>query len=148
MIAFMIVGGIVSSRLKSKIKKYSQISTLSGMSGKEIAERMLVDNHIYDVGMPWRSGSPVLRGFGAGRLMLETTQAHRSRTVPPGSQHPHDCAVPHTHQASTPQNTPLPHHPPALPPQPPPPHPPTPQPPNPQQVRNHRSTMMCIYGRL
>jgi Zn-dependent membrane protease YugP len=49
MIAFMIVGGIVSSRLKSKIKKYSEIPTLSGMSGKEIAERMLKDNHIYDV---------------------------------------------------------------------------------------------------
>ncbi len=49
MIAFMIVGGIVSSRLKSKFKKYSQIPTLSGMSGKEIAERMLSDNNIYDV---------------------------------------------------------------------------------------------------
>ena len=49
MIAFMIAGGIVSSRLKKKIKKYSKIPTLSGMSGKEIAERMLKDNHIYDV---------------------------------------------------------------------------------------------------
>ena len=49
MIGFMIVGGIVNSRLKSKFKKYSQIPTLSGMSGKEIAERMLADNHICDV---------------------------------------------------------------------------------------------------
>ena len=49
MIAFMIAGGIVSSRLKKKIKKYSKIPTLSGMSGKEIAERMLADNHINDV---------------------------------------------------------------------------------------------------
>ena len=49
MIAFMIIGGIVSSRLKSKFKKYSQIPTSSGMSGKEIAERMLTDNNIYDV---------------------------------------------------------------------------------------------------
>ena len=45
----MIVGGIVNSRLKSKFKKYSQILTLSGMSGKEIAERMLTDNNICDV---------------------------------------------------------------------------------------------------
>lgn len=45
----MIVGGIVSSRLKTKIKKYSQIPTLSGMSGKEIAEKMLLDNNITDV---------------------------------------------------------------------------------------------------
>ncbi len=49
MIAFMIIGGIVSSRLKSKFKKYSAVPTLSGMSGKEIAEKMLADNHIYDV---------------------------------------------------------------------------------------------------
>ena len=49
MIGFMIVGGIVNSRLKSKVKKYSQIPTLSGMSGKEIAEKMLTDNNICDV---------------------------------------------------------------------------------------------------
>ena len=40
MIGFMVIGGIVSSKLKSKFKKYSQISTTSGMSGKEIAERI------------------------------------------------------------------------------------------------------------
>jgi len=49
MIGFMILGGIVSSRLKSKVKKYSQVPTVSGMSGKEIAERMLSDNGINDV---------------------------------------------------------------------------------------------------
>ena len=45
----MVAGGIVSSRLKSKIKKYSKIPTISGKSGKEIAEKMLSDNNIYDV---------------------------------------------------------------------------------------------------
>ena len=45
----MIIGGIVSSRLKSKVKKYSQIPTVSGLSGKEIAEKMLADNGIADV---------------------------------------------------------------------------------------------------
>ena len=49
MIGFMVIGGIVSSRLKSKFKKYSQIATISGMSGKEIAEKMLADNNINDV---------------------------------------------------------------------------------------------------
>ena len=48
-IGFMIIGGIVNSRLKNKFKKYSQISTVSGMSGKEIAEKMLTDNGIQDV---------------------------------------------------------------------------------------------------
>ena len=45
----MVIGGIINHRLKSKFKKYSAISTVSGMSGKEIAEKMLSDNGIYDV---------------------------------------------------------------------------------------------------
>jgi len=49
MIGFMIVGGIVNSKLKGKFKKYSQIPTTSGMSGKEIAEKMLADNNINNV---------------------------------------------------------------------------------------------------
>ena len=49
MISFMIIGGIVNSRLKNKFKQYSQIPTLSGLSGKEIAEKMLIDNGISDV---------------------------------------------------------------------------------------------------
>ena len=49
MIAFMIIGGVVNSRLKGRFKKYSQIPTVSGMSGKEIAEKMLTDNGILDV---------------------------------------------------------------------------------------------------
>jgi len=39
----------VSNRLKSKFKKYSKIQLKNGMSGKEIAEKMLADNGIRDV---------------------------------------------------------------------------------------------------
>jgi len=49
MIGFMIIGLIVSSKLKGKIKKYSQMPTNSGLSGKEIAEKMLNDHGINDV---------------------------------------------------------------------------------------------------
>ncbi|MEO7802716.1 MAG: zinc metallopeptidase [Ginsengibacter sp.] len=48
-IVFMVIGLIVQWRLKSKFKKYGQIPTTSGMSGKEFAEKMLRDNNIYDV---------------------------------------------------------------------------------------------------
>lgn len=44
-----IIGLIVSSRLKSKFKEYGEIGLTNGMSGREIAERMLSDNNIYDV---------------------------------------------------------------------------------------------------
>jgi len=48
-IVFMLVSWAVSSRLKSKFKKYSQVVLQSGLSGKEIAELMLRDNGITDV---------------------------------------------------------------------------------------------------
>jgi Zn-dependent membrane protease YugP len=48
-IAFMILSWIVSSVLKSKFRKYSKIPVDSGMSGREVAERMLRDNGIFDV---------------------------------------------------------------------------------------------------
>lgn len=48
-IVFMIISFAISSRLKSKFKKYSQIPLSSNLSGREVAERMLADNGIYDV---------------------------------------------------------------------------------------------------
>jgi len=48
-VVFMVIGLIVSSRLKGKFKKYSEERLSSGLSGKEIAEKMLRDNGIYDV---------------------------------------------------------------------------------------------------
>jgi len=43
------IGMVVQSRLKSKFSEYSKVATSSGLSGKEIAEKMLHDNGIYDV---------------------------------------------------------------------------------------------------
>lgn len=44
-----LVSMIVSNKLKSKFKKYSKVHLQNGMSGKEIAEKMLRDNGITDV---------------------------------------------------------------------------------------------------
>ena len=46
---FMLLGLFISARLKNKFTKYSQERLSSGLSGKEIAEKMLHDNKIYDV---------------------------------------------------------------------------------------------------
>ncbi len=46
---FMLIGLLVSSRLKSKFAKYSQEKLISKLSGKEVAEKMLRDNGIFDV---------------------------------------------------------------------------------------------------
>lgn len=47
--AIALVSWIVSNRLKSKFEEYSKIHLRNGMSGAEIAEKMLADNGIYDV---------------------------------------------------------------------------------------------------
>ncbi|MDN3618566.1 MULTISPECIES: zinc metallopeptidase [Polaribacter] len=56
MIGFYILIGVialaswlVSNTLKNKFKKYSKIQLRNGMSGAEIAEKMLADNGIFDV---------------------------------------------------------------------------------------------------
>jgi Zn-dependent membrane protease YugP len=49
MIGIMVLSMIVSMTLKSKFSKYSKIPLDNGMSGREVAERMLHDNGIYDV---------------------------------------------------------------------------------------------------
>ena len=48
-VVFMLLGMIVQWRLKSKFEEYAHVPTSSGMSGKEIAEKMLHDNGIFDV---------------------------------------------------------------------------------------------------
>ncbi len=48
-IVFMIISFAVSQRLKNKFKKYSQVQLGSGLSGKDIAEKMLYDNGIRGV---------------------------------------------------------------------------------------------------
>jgi len=56
MIGYFVLAGVlfllgmaVSGRLKSKFNEYSQIPLSNGMSGKEVAEKMLYDNGIHDV---------------------------------------------------------------------------------------------------
>jgi len=46
---FMLVGWIVSSRLKNKFKKYSQVHLKQNLTGADVARLMLADNGISDV---------------------------------------------------------------------------------------------------
>ncbi len=46
---FMLIGWMISSRLKSKFKKYSQTHLTRDLTGAEVAKLMLADNGIHDV---------------------------------------------------------------------------------------------------
>ena len=47
--AIALVSWLVSNQLKRKFAKYSKVRLRNGMTGREIAEKMLADNGIYDV---------------------------------------------------------------------------------------------------
>lgn len=49
MILIAVAGMIVQGMLQSRFKKYSKIPLRNGMTGREVAEKMLHDNGIYDV---------------------------------------------------------------------------------------------------
>lgn len=46
-IGFALLSWLVSSRLQGKFEKYSKIPMPNGMTGKDVAEKMLHDNGIY-----------------------------------------------------------------------------------------------------
>lgn len=45
----LVVGGIVSASVNRKMKKYSSVSVSTGLTGREMAMKMLNDNGVYDV---------------------------------------------------------------------------------------------------
>ena len=49
MILVMVLSFIIQQMLQSRFKKYSQVPTANGMSGAEVAKKMLNDHGIYDV---------------------------------------------------------------------------------------------------
>lgn len=56
-IGITVISWLVQSNLKRKFEKYSQMPLRSGMTGREVAEKMLRDNGIYDVKVTSTSGS-------------------------------------------------------------------------------------------
>jgi len=48
-ITFMLIGWAVQSKLKSKFKHYAAIPLANGMSGRQVAEKMLADHNISKV---------------------------------------------------------------------------------------------------
>lgn len=49
LIVFMLIGFLVQNRLKAKFRRYSEVGLANGLSGREIAEKMLADHGISDV---------------------------------------------------------------------------------------------------
>ncbi len=91
LIAFMLIGFIVQQRLKSKFKKYSKIPVSNGMTGKEIAERMLAENNIHDVKVISTPGKLTDHYNPANKTVNLSEEVYMSNSVAAAAVAAHEC---------------------------------------------------------
>ncbi|MDQ6843431.1 MAG: zinc metallopeptidase [Bacteroidota bacterium] len=90
-VLFMIVGMIVQYRLKSKFSAYSKVPTGSGLSGKEVAEKMLHDNGIYDVSVTSVQGFLSDHYDPAKKTVNLSPDVYAGRNVAAAAVAAHEC---------------------------------------------------------
>jgi Zn-dependent membrane protease YugP len=90
-ILFMVIGMVVSGVLKSKFAKYSKERLSSGLSGRDIAEKMLKANGIYDVKITSVEGMLTDHYNPANKTVNLSTEVYNGRTVAAAAVAAHEC---------------------------------------------------------
>ena len=88
---FMLLGMLVQFRLKSKFSEYSKVPTTSGLSGKEIAQKMLRDNGIYDVQVISVEVSLSDHYNPSNKTVNLSTEVYEGRNVAAAAVAAHEC---------------------------------------------------------
>ena len=91
MIAIALLSFGVQWRFKSKFKQYAELPLLSGLSGKEVAERMLRDNGIYDVKVISVDGQLTDHYNPADKTVNLSADVYESRSVASAAIAAHEC---------------------------------------------------------
>ncbi len=91
MIVIALVSFIVQWRFKSKFKQYSEIGLSSGLSGKDIAERMLKDNGINDVKVISVEGQLTDHYNPEDKTVNLSPDVYHSRSVAAAAVAAHEC---------------------------------------------------------
>lgn len=81
----------VSAVLKSKFKKYSQVPVGHGMTGREVAEKMLRDNGIYDVKVISTPGSLTDHYNPTNKTVNLSEPVYSSDSVAAAAVAAHEC---------------------------------------------------------
>lgn len=90
-IVFLVIGLIVSRVLKSKFAKYSQERLSSGLSGKDVAQKMLRDNGIYDVEVISVEGSLTDHYNPANKTVNLSHDVYNGRNIAAAAVAAHEC---------------------------------------------------------
>lgn len=91
MIVIAIISFFVQMRFRSKFKQYSEMGLLSGLSGKEVAERMLKDNQIYDVQVISVEGQLTDHYNPETKTVNLSPDVYHSRSVAAAAVAAHEC---------------------------------------------------------
>ena len=99
MILIAVVSLMVQWRFKSKFRKYSEMPLLSGMSGQEVAERMLRDNGIYDVQVVSVEGQLTDHYIPEAKTVNLSPDVYYSRSIAAAAVAAHECGHAAQHAA-------------------------------------------------
>ena len=91
LLVFMLIGFIVQQRLKGKFKKYSEVGLSNGLSGREIAEKMLHDNGIHDVKVISTPGRLTDHYNPADKTVNLSEGVYEGRSVAAAAVAAHEC---------------------------------------------------------
>lgn len=91
MIGIALVSFIVQWRFKNKFKKYSEMPLASGLSGKDIAQKMLSDNGIHDVKIISAEGQLSDHYNPADRTVNLSPEVYHGRSVAAAAVAAHEC---------------------------------------------------------
>lgn len=90
-IGIMVLGLIVQGVLQSKFGKYSKVPLPSGMSGAEVAQKILHDNGIYDVKVVPAQGMLTDHYNPATKTVALSEGVYSSRSVAAAAVAAHEC---------------------------------------------------------
>lgn len=89
--AIALVSWLVSSKLKSKFKHYSKVHLRNGMSGAEIAEKMLADHGIRDVKVVSTAGMLTDHYNPANKTVNLSESVYSQRNAASAAVAAHEC---------------------------------------------------------
>ena len=88
---FLGISMLVSMVLKSKFKKYNLVPLSNGMTGREIAEKMLRENGIYDVKVTSVEGFLTDHYNPANRTVNLSPEVYNGRSIAAAAVAAHEC---------------------------------------------------------
>lgn len=91
LIAFMLISWLVSMRLKSKFKQYSEIAFRGNMTGAQVAAKMLSDNDIADVKIVSVEGQLTDHYNPIDKTVNLSPEVYNGRSVAAAAVAAHEC---------------------------------------------------------